>query len=169
MLVNPAANPDHDLPVSWTASAALGGQPTDVPLNLTFSQWAAWGFSAEELADASRTGPTADFDGDGLPNLIEYLTGTKGRQGETPSPIQWEIAPGPGNAKVLRMSFPRITALTGYALQVQSSDDFQTWLNDFTLVQSTPAANGTTVQQWEKPLDSLTPRQSMRLRATPVP
>ena len=169
LLVNPAANPDHDLPASWTSSAALGGQPTGVPLNLTFGQWAAWRFSAEELADPSRTGPTADFDGDGLPNLIEYLTGTNARQGETPSPIQWEIAPGPGNGKVLRMSFPRLTALTGYALQVQSSGDLQTWQNDFTLVQSTPAANGTSVQQWEKPLNSLTPRQSMRLRALPVP
>jgi hypothetical protein len=104
-----------------------------------------------------------------LPNLIEYLTGTNARQGQTPSPIHWEIAPGPGDGKVLRMSFPRLTALTGYALQVQSSGDLQTWQNDFTLVQSAPAADGTTVQQWEKPLNSLTPRQSMRLRALPVP
>jgi hypothetical protein len=121
------------------------------------------------LAEPSRTGPTADFDGDGLPNLIEYLTGTNARQGQTPSPIHWEIAPGPGDGKVLRMSFPRLTALTGYALQVQSSGDLQTWQNDFTLVQSTPTADGTTVQQWEKPLNFLTPRQSMRLRALPVP
>ncbi len=165
-LVNPASNPDHNLAVSWTASAAIGGSPTGQALNQSYSQWAYWSFSTNQLNDPVRTGPEGDFDRDGLPNLIEFLMGQNPRQA---IPLQWTVTPGPGGTQVLRVSLPRLTALTGYLMEVQSSADLQVWQADFTMVSSTPQADGTTLQVWEKTVPAGTAGHYLRLKAVPVP
>ena len=167
LLINPDANPDHTLSASWTASAALGGSPTGVPLNLTYSQWAAWTFPAGELGDPARTGPTGDFDGDGLPNLIEFLTGSDPQSHTTPPPLLCEVIPGDAGGQILRMTFPRLASSIGYTLAVQSSRDLTTWQSDFVLTASTPAPNGTTLQTWEKTAPTTEKLHYMRLKAVP--
>lgn len=168
LLLNPATNPDHDLSTSWTASAALGGTPTGTPLNLTYPQWAAWAFSTTELASPNTTS-TGDFDQDGIPNLIEALTGSDPRNPSTPSPLQWAILPGPAGGHLLRLTFPRLTGLTAYQLHAQSSPDLITWQNDFTLTASAPAPNGATLQTWEKTTPAPSRSYYLRLRASPLP
>lgn len=166
-LIHPAANPDHSLPESWTASAAPGGSPTGTPLTLPYSQWAAWTFSAGELADPTLTGLMADFDNDGLPNLIEFLTGTDPCAGTTPPPLQTSIAPGSDGRQILRMTVPVMPSSAGYLLQAQSSRDLVIWQNDFTLVNATPAANGSLLQTWEKTTAPGEGIHYMRLKAVP--
>jgi hypothetical protein len=41
----------------------------------TFADWALHEFNATQLADASVSGPGADPDGDGAPNLLEFAMG----------------------------------------------------------------------------------------------
>ena len=169
LLLNPASNPDHNLSASWTATAGLGGTPTGVPLNLTYAQWAAWAFSAAQQADPSRSGPTADLDGDGIPNLIEFLAGTDHRNSEIPPPFTIEVLPGTGGSQLLRMTFPRLSSSIGYTLAAQSSSDLADWQSDFTLTASAPLPNGTTMQTWEKTASAGTLKHYMRLKAIPVP
>ena len=168
MLANPAANPDHALPASWIASAALGGQPVGVPLDPGYTQWAAWSFPAVQ-APEPRTNREADFDGDGLPNLIEYLTGNNPQVPETPAALQWSIASGQGGTVILRVAFSRLPGLAGYELTAQSSTDLNTWEAGFLLTGSAPQANGATLQQWEKSLPANAARVYLRLKATPSP
>ena len=167
MLVDPNSNPDHELAASWTASASLGGSPTGAPLNLTYSQWAAWTFPASDLADPARTGPTADLDGDSLPNLIEFLTSTDPQNRTTPSPLVSEVISGADGSQILRMTFPRLLSTTGYTLTVQSSPDLVTWQTDFNLSNSTPVPDGSTLQTWEKTASASEKRFYMRLKAVP--
>ena len=169
MLVNPAANPDHSLPASWTASPALGGSPAGISLNLTYSQWSAWAFSPTQQADPALSGPAADLDGDGFPNLIEFLAGSDPRNSSTLPPLISEIVPGSGGSQILRMTFQRLASAQGYTLAVQSSSNLTNWQTDFTLTGTNPATNGTTLQTWEKTAPAGTSRHYMRLIATPLP
>ncbi len=169
ILVNPAANPDHDLPTSWTASASPGGSPAGVPLNLNYSQWSAWSFPAADLANPALTTQTADRDQDGLPNLIEYLTGSNPTAPAFPPILTHAILPGPGGAQILRLTFPLLPSTSGYLLRPQSSTDLNTWQTDFTLATSTPAPEGTTLQTWEKITLPGEARHCMRLKAVPTP
>ncbi len=169
LLMNPETNPDHNLAASWTASAALGGTPTGTALTLSFPQWAAWIFSAAELTEAGRTGAQGDFDGDGLPNLIEFLTGSDARSATLPPPLQWDTVAGAAGSQILRMSFPRLTSTAGYTLEVQSSPDLTTWQSDFALTNSTPAPDGAIRQFWEKTAAAGHSRYLMRLKAVSVP
>ncbi|MBI2514188.1 MAG: hypothetical protein HYV96_19625 [Opitutae bacterium] len=41
----------------------------------TFASWLLERFTPEEIANAALTGPNADYDRDGLPNLVEYALG----------------------------------------------------------------------------------------------
>jgi len=171
-LVSPETNPDHDLVASWTATAALGGAPTGMPLSLSFAQWAAWTFTAEELAAGVATGPAADFDQDGLPNLIEYLMGTDPRRAAAPTPLQqWSVEPGTDGTWAMGYTFPRLPAGTtpGSDLVVESSADLVSWQGGFTLAAAAPQPDGTVLQQWKQTFPAGTHRRYMRLRAIPVP
>ncbi|MGJ8726211.1 MAG: lamin tail domain-containing protein [Roseibacillus sp.] len=68
VLVSPENNPNHGLPSSWRASTNDGGLPgaEETPSYL------AW----QEIYSLNDTVGTADFDGDNLPNLLEYSLGS---------------------------------------------------------------------------------------------
>jgi hypothetical protein len=66
-LIGVEAEPTGSFPVrsaEYTVVAAPAGQ--------TFAAWAAGVFTPAQLADSNVSGPTADADGDGLSNFIEY-------------------------------------------------------------------------------------------------
>lgn len=169
MLINPPSNPDPKSASSWTASAALGGSPTGIPLALSYAQWAAWTFSATQLAETARTAPGGDFDNDGWPNLMEYLLGSAPRDSFAMPALSWSVTPGEGGAQLLRMTFPRNPGATGYQLQVQSSGDLSTWETTHSLKQSSTGSDGSLLETWEKSQPAATPRQYMRLRAVSQP
>lgn len=74
-LVNTTSAPDHELPESWALSSTLNGSPSQ-NLCPSFERWQSDEFNAGQLADASVSGLTADPDGDGMNNLMEYSQGT---------------------------------------------------------------------------------------------
>ncbi|MDB6133400.1 MAG: hypothetical protein JWM59_1643 [Verrucomicrobiales bacterium] len=169
MLVSAAANPDHSLASSWTVSAALGGQPAGIPLTLTYAQWAAWTFSAAELTDVVRTAPEGDWDGDGWPNVMEYLLGTAPNNADARPALSWSVIPEDSGTLALRMTVPRMLGSGGYRLEVQSSADLTSWEASHTLKQSTTAADGSVMETWEKSVPVTASRHYMRLRAAAVP
>lgn len=96
-------NPDSpDTAAAWRASSNPGGSPgrADPPL------WQAAYFNAAELADPLISGPDADFDGDGLGNLLEHAFGT------APKTPQWTGADGAGGIVTSRGT-PTLRPLPG--------------------------------------------------------
>ena len=72
VLIEPVTNPDHTLGVNWRASSASGGSPGASDA-LDYAAWAA----ANGVADLVGS---ADYDGDGLANLLEYFFGSSPTQ-----------------------------------------------------------------------------------------
>lgn len=75
-LVDAASAPDHGLPESWALSNTLNGSPCQELLCPSFEDWQNSEFSSAQLADANVSSLTADPDGDGMDNLMEYSQGT---------------------------------------------------------------------------------------------
>ena len=101
-----------------TGGATLGTQSTST-LTITdrpFDAWRATYFGVGNIA--ANTLPTADFDGDGRPNLLEYALATN------PTLAQ----PGPGyvvdsqSASNMTLSFTRSLNMTGLTLRILTSD-----------------------------------------------
>ena len=57
--------------MDWIKSV-IGQNAATQPAPETYGTWLTLYFSPDQIADASTTGPAADPDGDGVPNLLEY-------------------------------------------------------------------------------------------------
>jgi len=88
----------------------------DFSLTITspFATWQGTKFTSADVA-AGRTGPAADFDGDGQQNLLEYAFGTNPKSANTAG-----IASNVSNNK-LWISFPCDAACTDITYTVQAS------------------------------------------------
>ncbi len=75
VLLHAATNPNPADPASWRASSSTNGAP-GIDDRLTYAAWKSATFSSAQAADNSVSGPYADPDGDGCPNLLEYARGT---------------------------------------------------------------------------------------------
>ncbi|MFT6862260.1 MAG: hypothetical protein ACJAVK_000817, partial [Akkermansiaceae bacterium] len=71
VLRDPSSNPDHAVASNWAGSAQIGGLPGGQPRALSYPEW-----QSLSLAPGQASGPTADPDGDGLPNLVEFFLGS---------------------------------------------------------------------------------------------
>ena len=84
--------------------------------------YASWVAAALPGTAAALTSSTADPDGDGQPNLIEYAFDTNPLQpGASPFTI---VRAGDGS---LRLSYPRRTGFSGLIYTLLKSDDLVTW------------------------------------------
>jgi hypothetical protein len=75
VLIRPATN-DPSVASNWRASTTLSGAP-GVDDRLLYAAWRATHFTAAEPGMIGE--PTADPDGDGMSNLMEYSLGTNPR------------------------------------------------------------------------------------------
>lgn len=93
---------------------------------IAFQDWKSSRFTAEEIADAAVSGPTADPDGDGVNNFLEYAFGldpmTPARDG---LPVLNTVRVD--GADYLSLSFNRLKTSGDLTYVVESSSDLSTW------------------------------------------
>lgn len=88
--------------------------------------WSEYFFSEEELADNAVVSLTADPDGDGFSNLLEYaLGGDPNRASSTVSPVTTIVSEG--DDLYLSLSFDRPRDLAHAVYEVQTSTDLWRW------------------------------------------
>ncbi len=119
VLCDPFANPDHGVAANWRASHAGGGTPgTAEP---TLEEWRLAHFGT--TADAGPAANTADPDGDGLANLMEYALGL---DPGAPEPLSARLATDTATGH-LRLSVTRNPDAIGLAWAVEVSGDLAAW------------------------------------------
>ncbi len=98
-----------------------------------YNSWASAHFSGAQLADLSVSGPAADADHDGRPNLYEYALGGLPLVPDTAGEPQWIEEP-PGT---LRYRYTADTAKADISYKVRTSPDLATWTDLAETVLST--------------------------------
>ena len=123
-LASPSTNPNSALAGSWTASdptpgqidggGATGGGPD-------YEGWLTDEFSDAQLADETISGPNADPDNDGLPNLAEYVL-----NGHALESDQLPTAALSADGKALELRFTQLTG-TEINVVIELSNDLVSW------------------------------------------
>jgi hypothetical protein len=88
---------------------------------MTYDDWLRENLTAEQLIHSAQTGMAGDANGNGVPNGIEFATGSADI-----APIQIEIV-GPPESSIVRLTLNRNSAVHGATLIVESSTDFTDW------------------------------------------
>ncbi len=144
---------------SATAIATLEDKPYDA--------WRYARFTSDQLADSTATGPDADPDADGLPNLLEYAFG---RSPLSPDANDAIPAPSIDANGYLNLSFFQASDRPDLSYLVEWTDDLTaTWRSgpDYTTdvnAEARPTGEQITVSAVTPLADS--PRQFLRLRVT---
>jgi hypothetical protein len=101
--------------------ATAGGQ--------TFAAWKAAKFSPAEAADPALSGPLADFEGDGIVNLMEYALSLEPKFRDTGGlPVPGTLPGGPGGLPWATLTFRRLAGQSGLTYSVQESPGLsQAW------------------------------------------
>ena len=111
------------------ATDTLGIEVVWTPSSL--ANWRrTWFGTADNTGSAA---DTADPDGDGLANLIEYASGTDPRSGN-PNPVIADLETTDGRT-YLRLSIARAPDTTGVVIEGLSSNDLQDWSTDATVIE----------------------------------
>jgi hypothetical protein len=127
----PLASGVYEVRISVTNELAT--TQADVEITVYAPTWAAWQgqhFTTQELGDSRISGRASDPDGDGVPNLFEYLFGK--------DPFIVDCKP-----PALRVSDGRLTltydvlrAVAGWAVIPEYSADLQTWKRGASYVET---------------------------------
>ncbi len=109
--------------VTTESALAFGGTTAEVSAKpaQTFAQWTNAAFPGQ--ANPSVIGPTADPDGDGLPNLVEYYFGTLPGVSDPNGAMSADFTLADHVVFTFRMS----KNLTGVTAKVQTSTGLNTW------------------------------------------
>ncbi len=155
VLVNPLSNPDHNVATNWRASGTSGGKP------------------GQPDGSPYTGSPTADTDGDGVSDFLEWFMGTVGNDaGSHKQPAlataTVEVNGTPGS--YLTFSFQRSLEIEGATGTPEACTDLIDWENGPALVfvGSTPNGDGTVTDTWRTadPVGSLPERVFVRLNVT---
>lgn len=143
------------------AGGVVASNPAVLTLGgMSYSSWRSAEFSAAEQANTAISGPTADPDGDGRPNLLEYALGLNPKLAESTG--QPQVATDGGN---LTLRYARMRTDISYV--VQTSTDLSSTAS-WTLIgvaQGTPDTNGNVTAS--APLNGA--RRFLRLNVTVIP
>lgn len=139
----PGTNDPLALPKSWTINTATevilgevdtngvhirtadGGSGFQVP-GFPYPDWQASYFNDDDLADSVISGPDADPDGDGHPNLVEYAQGTNPRKASEIN--RGKVLSIENNGVIYpALEFKVSNKAVGVTFFVGSSTDLQDW------------------------------------------
>ena len=150
-------------PITLGATNGAGTGTATLTLTVSATGFALWQsdhFTASELVDPAVSGPNADPDGDGLPNLLEYALGLE----------PW----GPGttglptislNAMNLVLTYTRPVSVTDVTYAVEVSTDLTTWTTVGVTHEFVSSSAGIETWRGLYPRGSL-PRAFLRLTVT---
>jgi hypothetical protein len=152
VLIDPDANPDHNVAGNWRTSVATGGNPAGTDVT-GFTAW--MGLHGE-------TDPASDSDHDGWPAVFEYVLGGDPQSPGSDMSVGIEFDEfGP------TLTFQRRTGTDDVALTVESSLDLITWAaipTDRVLTIRDPGSDTELITVRVPPSASQSHAQFLRLR-----
>lgn len=138
-----------------------------------YAQWRAARFSAEELAEPLLSGDDADYDGDTLPNLMEYVFGTEPKDSASGRRSISLFTTADAGSVYPSVAFTRSALTTAFSATVETSTNLQTWDGSpaaVTLLDFGELPDATEFRSYRSnvPL-STAPAQHFRIRVERVP
>jgi len=154
--------------VSDAAGTAVTNSFSLIIQGMTFQRWQNDNFTPEELADPAISGATADPDGDGLPNLLEYALHRQPKSPDAAGVTVASVMEHDGQ-RYLTLTYRRRIGLADLTFAPEASSDLTAWNSAECIVVSvTDDGNGlteTVVVRDTYPMAE-TPKRFMRLRVT---
>lgn len=163
----PGTNP-LDFPVAWDLNTAgviiagsvnsTGGGIRTVPVTMSqeppqyFTQWKWQNFTTAQLANTAISGESADSDGDGISNALEYFYNANPQQGEQVPALFTRNASGLVNLQYAGSANARAV------FKLRQSNDLTTWVD----TSSQPSWNFLT-KKWQWSATITASRQFWRL------
>jgi hypothetical protein len=130
-------------------AGAITSNPATLRVLTPFAAWQAAAFTADELADATKSGPNAVYGADALPNLVKYALGlepktnaTAGLPQLTSTATEW----------VYTYTRPSATTEVNYAVEV--STNLTTWTTAGVEHEQVPSSGGKQTWRGRYPLGS---------------
>ncbi|QTN31255.1 hypothetical protein HZ994_02550 [Akkermansiaceae bacterium] len=93
---------------------------------VTFSQWLALSFDANQLLDPNTAGEQQDPDGDGMSNLLEYLLGSNPKATDSAALPKAGLIYN-GNIRTAELKYGVSREAQGVALLIETSTNLQDW------------------------------------------
>lgn len=152
-----------DVPLSLKPGSPEGG-PTVRLQNIVFTDkagrkyapsvkyaeldaWRLSHFTDAERNEAAVIGDHRDPDADGLPNLVEFLTGSDPKAKQSGSALAPQMSSGPdGKPEALSITFNAAKDATTASLAVETSTDLQTWTRSGYSLTPTGVSTAQTVE-----------------------
>lgn len=112
---------------SWGVSEQIHGSPgrPNGFSGISFTGWLRRFFSEAERSNPALSGDLADPDGDGIPNLLEFVLGLNPRLADAPTRL-WQLHHG-ASPSVIRATLTPWKDMLDYQLDIMTSADLQTW------------------------------------------
>ncbi len=129
VLINPASDPDPAQGFNWMASAQPGGLPGGVVRMLNYTSWKGLSFDPADAADNAVSGMTADPDGDGLANLVEYGLGGNPLFNDSAALILPPTIADSGGTNYLTYQYRLNAGASDATTTPQVSGDLTNWLS----------------------------------------
>lgn len=129
--------------------------------------WKNLRFTSQELLIPAISADTADADGDGLPNLLEYEFHSDPRQ-PNPAPLILASAATVGSVRYVFLTFPHNRNATDVSLSYEASEDCAAW-HPVAAESVSAILTDFETEQWTVRVPITAPRFFVRARATKSP
>jgi hypothetical protein len=108
--------------------------------------WRQQYFTEAERTDAALIGDDKDADGDGIPNLLEFLQGSNPRTKEPDKAPKATVATATAGGPALKLTFRTAKNVTAAQLTVQGSNNLQSWTGNGITLTPTGTEDATTME-----------------------